>query len=165
MSDSLEIVTRGPEDTQRVGCWLGRSARAGDIILLAGDLGAGKTTLTQGIAWGLGVKEHARSPTFVMVTEYAGRLTLHHADLYRVDSLAEAMDLGLYEMFFGEGVSVVEWADRALSDFPEDHLWVRLDGLDPLDEDSRRLRLVAHGPRYRQLLEAVRSEQTATDGG
>lgn len=161
MSAELILETHAPEETQRVGRCLGRHAEPGDIVLLAGDLGTGKTTLTQGIAWGLGVREHARSPTFVLVTEYAGRMPLYHADLYRVDSLAEVWDLGLDEYFFGEGVSVVEWADRALTDFPEDHLWVRLERL---DEDSRRLRLVARGPRYEALVEAVRGDLAKPEG-
>ena len=162
MSAELILETHGPEETQRVGRCLGRHATPGDIVLLAGDLGTGKTTLTQGIAWGLGVREHARSPTFVLVTEYAGRMPLYHADLYRIDSLAEAWDLGLDEYFLGEGVSVVEWADRALSDFPEDHLWVRLERL---DEDSRRLRLVARGARYEALVEAVGVDLAKPEGG
>jgi tRNA threonylcarbamoyladenosine biosynthesis protein TsaE len=161
MIADLVLETHGPEETQQVGRCLGSHAMPGDIVLLAGDLGAGKTTLTQGIAWGMGVLEHARSPTFVLVTEYAGRMPLYHADLYRVDSLAEAWDLGLDEYFLGEGVSVVEWADRALSDFPEDHLWVRLERL---DEDSRRLRLVARGARYEALVEAVRVDMAKAEG-
>ena len=158
MTGVLEVVTHTPEETQRLGGWIGRHAQAGDIILLAGDLGAGKTTLTQGIAWGLGVTEHARSPTFVLVAEYAGRLPVYHADLYRIDSIAEALDLGLDEYLFGSGVSVVEWADKALTDFTEDHLWVRLEAV---DEDTRRLRLEARGARYVDLLAAVCAERAA----
>ena len=81
-------------------------------MLLEGELGSGKTCLTQGILWGLGGTEYARSPTFVLMAQYAARLTLYHVDLYRVESVAEAADLGLDEVVSGEGVTVIEWADR-----------------------------------------------------
>jgi tRNA threonylcarbamoyladenosine biosynthesis protein TsaE len=90
-------------------------------------LGAGKTCLTQGIASGLDVAGYVRSPTFVLMSRYLGRLTLYHVDLYRIGSAAEAWDLGLDEQLFGHGVCVVEWADRATELFPEESLWIALD--------------------------------------
>jgi len=110
-----------------VGRIIGEQARPGDIYLLTGPLGAGKTCLTQGIAWGLGVTEPARSPTFVLMTRYRGRLTLHHLDLYRIGGPLEAWDLGVEEQLSGDGVCVVEWAERAEDIFPEDALWIALD--------------------------------------
>ena len=125
---SITIHTDTAEATRRVGEIIGREAAPGDIYLLTGPLGAGKTCLTQGIARGLGVPGHARSPTFVLVTRYQGRLTIHHADLYRIDHPAEAWDLGLEDiMSAGEEVLVVEWADRAADIFPEHALWIDLD--------------------------------------
>jgi tRNA threonylcarbamoyladenosine biosynthesis protein TsaE len=123
----IRILTRSPEETQQVGRIMGEEARPGDIYLLTGPLGAGKTCLTQGIAWGLGVLQHARSPTFVLMTRYQGRLSLHHLDLYRISGPLEAWDLGVEEQLGGDGVCVVEWADRAEEIFPEDALWVGLD--------------------------------------
>ena len=113
MRSTSHIVSHSAEETLRIGAELGERLQPGDALLLTGDLGAGKTTLTQGIALGLGVAERPRSPTFVMATEYHGRLPLYHLDLYRVDELAELGDLGLDEYLNGDGVTVVEWADRA----------------------------------------------------
>lgn len=126
MPSSLRIRTYSPEETQRVGRIIGSHAREGDIFLLAGPLGSGKTCLTQGIAWGLEVPGYARSPTFVLQTRYRGRLTLHHMDLYRINGPLEAWDLGLEEQLLGDGVCVVEWADRAREVFPDDCLWIHL---------------------------------------
>lgn len=123
----LQIRTSNPEETQDVGRIIGQQSRPGDIYLLAGPLGAGKTCLTQGIAWGLEVPGYARSPTFVLMTRYQGRLTLHHLDLYRINDPLEAWDLGLDEQLLGDGVCVVEWADRAEEIFPENALWISLD--------------------------------------
>ena len=123
----ISIHTHSPEETQQVGRIMGEEARPGDIYLLTGPLGAGKTCLTQGIAWGLRVLQHARSPTFVLMTRYQGRLTLYHFDLYRIGGPLEAWDLGVEEQLEGDGVCVVEWADQAEEIFPEHALWVRLD--------------------------------------
>ena len=127
MSSSLTIITNSPEETQQVGRIIGAAAQAGDVYLLTGPLGAGKTCLTQGIAWGMGVTGHPRSPTFVLMNRYQGRLTLHHMDLYRIGSPLEAWDLGLDEYLGGDGVCVIEWADQAEELFPEDSLWIGLD--------------------------------------
>lgn len=132
MTSALRILSHSPEETQQIGRTIGVQARKGDIFLLTGPLGAGKTCLTQGIAWGLGVVEYARSPTFVLMTRYRGRLTLYHLDLYRINDPLEAWDLGLEEQLFGDGVCVVEWADRAKEVFPEDCLWIALDYAHPV---------------------------------
>ena len=127
MAETFHIKTSSPAETQAIGKRLGEHARPGDVFPLAGPLGAGKTCLTQGIAWGLGVVEYARSPTFVIMTRYRGRLTLYHFDLYRINDPMEAWDLGLDEQLFGDGACVVEWADRAEEVFPPDCLWIDLD--------------------------------------
>ena len=133
MPCNLRIRTNSPEQTQAVGRSIGEQAQAGDIYLLTGSLGAGKTCLTQGIAWGLGVPGYARSPTFVLMTQYQGRMVLHHVDLYRIDDSEEAWDLGLEEHLAGDGVCVVEWADRAAEIFPQDSLWIELSYGDSVD--------------------------------
>lgn len=127
MTTPLRIESDSAEFTQDLGRIIGENASAGDIILLTGELGAGKTCLTQGIALGLGVEGYVRSPTFVLMTRHQGRLTLHHVDLYRMDSAAEAWDLGLDEQLFGEGICVIEWAERASEIFPQDCLWIDLE--------------------------------------
>ncbi len=151
-SGFAEVVTYGPEQTQALGRALGVAARAGDVFLLAGVLGAGKTCLTQGILWGLGLDEYARSPTFVLVAEYRARLTLYHVDLYRLDNVDEVEALGLDEYLYGDGVCVVEWADKAPGAFPPEHLSIRLEAL---DENTRRIRLAAYDERHRSLIEVA----------
>lgn len=151
MSDlkQLKIITHGPEETQALGRRLGEVMRGGELVLMEGDLGAGKTCMTQGIAWGLDVNEHARSPTFVLVSEYEGRHTLFHADLYRVDDPLEAEDLGLDETYGNGGVCVVEWAEKADYIFPEDHLRVVFRVTGP---EERVVELRAGGARHKELL-------------
>ncbi len=167
MSDPLRLVTSSPEETQGVGRALGTAARPGDVFLLTGGLGVGKTCLTQGIAWGSGVKEHARSPTFVLVTEYRGRLPVYHMDLYRIDDLNEVLDLGLDEYLFGQGVCVIEWAEKAPEAFPADHVSVRME---EAGETQRALEVTTRGPRSRQLLARCRgalaqAQRTGDTGG
>lgn len=140
----LEIVTDSPEATRDVGAVMARNAVPGHVYLLAGDLGAGKTCLTQGILRGLGGKEYARSPTFVLTAEYEGRLRLYHFDLYRLESGSEFLDLGIDEYLEAGGVCVVEWADRFREWLPSDALDVSIDSLG----ESRR-RFVFSGPRER----------------
>lgn len=149
---TLELLSHSPEETRGVGRALGQHAQASDLILLIGDLGTGKTTLTQGIAQGLGVAQPARSPTFVLVAQYQGRLPMYHADLYRVNNPLEALELGLDDQEREAGVCVVEWAEKAPEAFPQEHLEVRIsyDG-----EDFRRLTLHATGPRHERLLAEV----------
>ena len=128
MPSSITIHTETADETRQVGKAIGEAASPGDVYLLTGPLGAGKTCLTQGIASGLGAPGYARSPTFVLVTRYQGRLTIHHADLYRIDHPEEAWDLGLEDIITaGEDVLIVEWADRAAEIFPQDALWIALD--------------------------------------
>jgi len=157
MTTPLFIQSTGAESTQDLGRTIGEQASAGDVILLTGELGAGKTCLTQGIALGLGVEVYVRSPTFVLMTRHQGRLTLHHVDLYRMGSPAEAWDLGLDEQLFGEGICVIEWADRAAELFPEDCLWIDLKyGQDP---DSREIALEPgmnlEKSRFKKLLDRL----------
>ena len=149
----LATVTHAPEQTQALGRRLGEAAQPGDLVLLVGELGTGKTCLTQGIAQGLGIEAYVRSPTFVLATEYRGRLMLYHIDLYRIDDPREAQDLGLDEYVEGEGVCVVEWADKALPIFPAEHLQVELRHQGP---QARGLRFTAHGHRHAQLLDSIR---------
>ena len=154
----ITLTTHSPRETQALGAALGKSAQPGDLILLCGDLGTGKTCLTQGIARGLKVADNVRSPTFVLATEYAGRLPLYHIDLYRLDNIREVDDLGLDDYIEGEGVCVVEWADKAMPFFPGDHLLVELghSSIKTLSPDKERtIRITPRGVRYASLLEHV----------
>ena len=108
---SFVVLSSSARQTRNIGTELGKLAGAGDIILLVGPLGAGKTCLTQGIARGLGIHEYTASPSFVLVREYQGKLPLYHIDLYRLDKIEEVAQLGLDDYLYGKGVCVVEWAD------------------------------------------------------
>ena len=124
---SLTAAT--PEQTATAGEALGRTLGPGDVVALYGELGAGKTCFVQGLVRGLGVTTQATSPTFVLVNEYRGRLPVHHVDAYRTGSLTELMDLGLLDLFGGDGVTLLEWADRAEPLLPARAIRVRIEGL------------------------------------
>ena len=127
MASSFRLMSHSPEDTREIGRLMGQNAGPGDIFLLTGELGAGKTCLTQGIAWGLGVEGYVRSPTFVIAARYSGRATVHHIDLFRLRDAEEAWDLGLEEYLHGDGVCVVEWAEKAADIFPMNSMWIALE--------------------------------------
>ena len=148
----LELTSRHPQDTLRLGARLGELAQAGDVYLLTGNLGAGKTCLTQGIARGLGSEDCALSPSFVIVRELYGRLPLYHIDLYRLDDITEIDELGLDEHIDGNGVCVIEWAEKGLTLLPPEHLLVQIDYL---EDTGRHLKLTAIGRRYRELIAAL----------
>ena len=150
---SLEIISHSAEETQRLGVELGRLAKAGDVLLLVGELGAGKTCLTQGVAWGLGIDAYTSSPTFVLIREYEGRLPLYHIDFYRLDRIEEIIDLGIDEYIYGSGLCVVEWAKKALAVLPQEHLLIELQHL---GQNERKLRLEAKGERYQELLSELK---------
>ena len=109
---SARLVTSSAQETDATGERLGATLGAGDVVALSGELGAGKTVFVQGLVRALGVTAGATSPTFVLVNEYRGRLPVHHVDVYRTESLTELLDLGLEEMMDGDGVTVIEWAER-----------------------------------------------------
>jgi tRNA threonylcarbamoyladenosine biosynthesis protein TsaE len=137
-----------------LGRHLGEIVQPGDVILLVGNLGAGKTCFTQGIAWGLGVEEYAFSPSFVLVREYKGRLTMFHIDFYRLEQEEEVASLGLDDYLFGQGVCVVEWADRVPNALTPEHLLVKIGYL---SETERTLDFKATGERYREVLQHLKS--------
>src|SRR5687768_5836832 len=129
MSKSTSEVTASPEETAAVGKRLAATLGAGDVVALTGELGAGKTCFVQGLVRGLGVEGRATSPTFVLVNEYRGRLPVHHVDAYRTASLTELIDLGLLDLMGGDGVTLIEWADRAEPLLPARTVRVRIEGL------------------------------------
>jgi tRNA threonylcarbamoyladenosine biosynthesis protein TsaE len=137
------LVARTPEETAAAGEALGRTLGPSDVVALYGELGAGKTCFTQGVARGLDVEVRATSPTFVLVNEYRGRLPVHHVDAYRTAGVGELLDLGLLDLLGGDGVTIVEWADKTDPVLPARTVRVRIEGLgdEPrtiLVEDPRR---------------------------
>ena len=178
----LDVISRSSTQTQRLGKRLGELLGGGELLLLDGQLGAGKTTFTQGLAQGMGINEVINSPTFTLLKEYtgrslpssgiahsqpgpalrkrhAGRLALYHFDLYRLDEPEEIFDLGFEDYFSSSGVCVVEWADKAGALWPSDRLYIRLK---LLDETKRSLLFVATGTRYCELLRQFQKHTYAT---
>ena len=158
----MRLRSGSVEYTREVGRAIGTGARAGDVILLSGGLGAGKTALTQGILRGLGSDEFARSPTFVLMNEYAARLTVYHMDLYRLDTLDEIDGLGLDDYLFGDGLCVIEWADKADGYFPADRLSVSIS----VESDTERtLELESSAGAGCPMMRAVGELAAAKSGG
>jgi tRNA threonylcarbamoyladenosine biosynthesis protein TsaE len=155
--NTLDIISHSVDQTRRLGHRLGALLQAGDVICLEGDLGAGKTCLAQGVGQGLGVQQPITSPSFTLVSEYRAApsgLTFYHVDLYRLgDAVSEALALGLEEVLYGEGICLIEWAERAASILPEERLWITLRHLEPT---KRSLLLHAEGARYAELLHQFR---------
>ena len=129
MATAVEIVSPSAETTAAAGERLGATLGPGAVVALTGELGAGKTCFVQGLVRGLGAPVRATSPTFVLVNEYAGRVPIHHVDAYRTESMSELMDLGLLEMVGGEGVTVIEWADKLIPLLPPDAIRVHIAGV------------------------------------
>ncbi|HET8620846.1 MAG TPA: tRNA (adenosine(37)-N6)-threonylcarbamoyltransferase complex ATPase subunit type 1 TsaE [Acidimicrobiales bacterium] len=154
---ALTARTGSVDETQALAAAVGGLARPGDLIVLAGDLGAGKTAFTQGFGRALDVTEPITSPTFTLAQQYEGRLTVHHLDVYRLDQLSEVADLGLSELLDDGGVVLVEWGDAILPVLPSDYLEVRLTF--GAGDDDRHVRLRSVGPSWARrqvsLLHAV----------
>ena len=142
----MHATTKSAEDTRDFAAHLAGAVRASDVLLLSGDLGAGKTTFTQGFGRGLGVAEQITSPTFMLVQLYPGRLTLIHVDVYRLDHLQEVVDLGLPEMLDDGAVALIEWGEAAVPVLPADYLRVRIEFGE--GDDDRRFTLEPVGTSW-----------------
>ena len=182
--NTLDIISHSSAQTQRLGMRLGELLRGGELLLLEGSLGTGKTTFTQGLARGIGITEVISSPTFTLLKEYPGQPgstaqreqaqvtqqhqqqerhrvgpALYHFDLYRLDDPEEILDLGFEDYFFGNGVCVVEWADKAELLWPAEHLRLRMK---IMSETKRGLLFTATGLRYCELLQQFQKNTYAT---
>jgi tRNA threonylcarbamoyladenosine biosynthesis protein TsaE len=145
MNETLD--TKSPAETKRLGERLARLLKPGDVLLLQGELGAGKTCFAQGIGRGLRVKEAVKSSSFVLVNEYNGRLQVYHADLFRLGGPEEVADLALEENAL-DGLLIVEWPEVAMTALPEEHLLLRFE---TIDYKTRRIHLEPKGARYEAL--------------
>jgi len=154
----MRIVSGSPETTEKLGFSLGQLLQPGDFIALHGELGAGKTRLAGGIAKGLGVDPAVpiTSPTYTLLNIYQGRIPLYHFDLYRLHGDDDILDLGFTEYFNGDGVSLVEWAERLEKELPPARLDIILSHA---DESIREIILIANAPRYEKLI-AMLSHET-----
>lgn len=153
-SHTIEFFSRSPEQTRRIGARLGGEIKAGDVICLQGNLGAGKTTFVQGLAQGWESLDAVSSPTFILVNIYrrANVDQLFHIDAYRLESMAEAEELDLDSMM-EEGALVVEWPERLGDLVPRERLWIHLEHR---AEEQRQMRFTANGKRYDDLLDGIR---------
>jgi len=154
---TLDFISHSPAQTRRFGARLGALLQAGDVICLEGDLGTGKTCLAQGIGQGIGIVEPITSPTFTLIVEHRPphpAPVLYHIDLYRLDKPAdEALAFGLADYLRGDGVCLIEWADRIRSALPSEWLWITLRHL---DTSKRGILMKATSPRYDELLRQFR---------
>ena len=155
------LHTTTAEQTRSLAAALSELSQGGDLLLLVGEMGAGKTVFAQGFAAGLGVKDTVTSPTFTLLRHYEGRLPLHHLDVYRLDRMVEVHDLGLSEILDGPGVTLVEWGDVVEPALPADYLEVRLSFSGDDDPDGRDVRLRTVGASWGARQGAVRQAVAA----
>jgi tRNA threonylcarbamoyladenosine biosynthesis protein TsaE len=155
--DPVMLHSASAAETERLGERIGKILRDGDLVLLSGTLGAGKTCLTRGLARGWGAVEQPTSPTFTLINEYhreSDQARFYHSDCYRIDGVADAASTGIEDLFGGSGVLVIEWAERIEALLPSDYLLIEIeeDG-----EDTRRFTLSSCGHRPRQMLDQLRA--------
>jgi tRNA threonylcarbamoyladenosine biosynthesis protein TsaE len=149
----LKLITESAEETSNIGEQLGRLLSSGNIICLSGDLGAGKTAFTKGIAKGMGIEDYVTSPTYTIINEYEGRLPLYHFDVYRLNDVEEMYELGYEEYFFGDGVVVLEWADIVRDIIPGERLWITI--LNTKGDNSREIIIEPTGETYDNIVKGM----------
>lgn len=132
----MRIITKSEEETLKVGFNIGERLKIGDVINLNGELGAGKTHITKGIAGGLGVDDYITSPTFIIVNQYEGRIPLYHFDVYRINDIDEMYEIGFEEYLYGNGVCIVEWGSMVEELLPENT--IRID-INKIDDNTREI--------------------------
>ncbi len=147
----LELTTKSVEETEMIGEKLGELARPGMLVLLTGDLGAGKTAFARGVARGLGVTGPVTSPTFTLVEEYAGRIPLYHLDVYRLTAPEELADIGYEEYVDGDGLCLIEWGDLVREWLGEEQLEIRISGVGK----ERTLTFLPRGRLYEDLVKEL----------
>ncbi|MFQ5456591.1 MAG: tRNA (adenosine(37)-N6)-threonylcarbamoyltransferase complex ATPase subunit type 1 TsaE [Nitrospirota bacterium] len=157
----LSITTDSPEETKRIGENIGRLMRGGEVVVLEGELGAGKTCFVHGIAKGLDVKDiYISSPTFVYLNEYNGRIPLYHCDLYRIKRSEDIEDIGILDLMGCNGVLIIEWGDKANPYLPEDRLYITITNA---GGDRRRFDCDARGRIYIEILKMLKRKKYHAD--
>ena len=153
-NDKIHFLSKSPKETLALGEKLSRKLKPGDIVCLFGQLGSGKTVLTKGIAKGLGFKDSdVSSPTFTFLNIYKARMPLYHFDLYRIEGLAELHEIGMDDFLYGDGICVIEWAEKLGNLLPKDCLEIKISHK---NETSRVLDIFAQGKRSKELLNTLR---------
>ena len=152
---SATLISGSPDDTLGIGKMIGERLESGDVVALVGELGAGKTVLTQGIAQGIPVADGyvITSPTFTLINEYPGRKKLYHLDIYRLDGSEDLVPLGYEDYFYGDGIVVIEWAEKIRDILPEGSIFIHLGYL---GEQKREIRLEGPSLKMGKMIEALR---------
>lgn len=154
----LRIISASVKQTQEIAAKLAKCLKPGDVLALIGNLGSGKTAFVKGLVSGFGVsKSKVLSPTFVLMRQYKGKMTVNHFDLYRLKNIQQLQEIGYEEYFYSDGITVIEWADRIKEALPEEYLEI---GFDFLDKNSRRLKFRAYGNRYEDYFRAFKRKTT-----
>jgi len=150
----LNLKTTSPEETFAFGQCLAKVLGPSQVVCLAGDLGAGKTLLVQGLAKALGITDTVTSPTFTILNVYEASFPIYHFDLYRLDHAEELFDIGFYEYTEGCGLSIIEWPDKFPDELPDEYLWVDVKNGDTIND--RMLQVSARGACYEHICEELK---------
>ena len=149
---NLTIISKSPEETKKLGEDIGKLVRAGDLLAFYGELGAGKTCFIQGISQQLEVKDYVTSPSFTIINEYRGKIPIYHFDLFRLNNAEEILELGYKEYFYGEGLTVIEWAEKIEEYLPKEHLKIDIKFE---DHYKRTITFIPQGDRFEKILKAL----------
>ncbi|MCF6150284.1 MAG: tRNA (adenosine(37)-N6)-threonylcarbamoyltransferase complex ATPase subunit type 1 TsaE [Candidatus Kuenenia sp.] len=155
-NSKITFVSKSTAETIAFGVKLGKLLTNGHVIALIGELGAGKTTMTKGIVGGLDAKDKdkVKSPTFSLVHKYDGRIPVYHIDAYRLSGSQELLEIGSDEIVFGDGVTIIEWADIVPESLPENYLKITLTHV---SEDQRIIEICGYGKHYEQILQQLKN--------
>jgi len=149
---NLTIITKNPEETKNLGKEISKIIKPGDLLAFYGELGAGKTCFIQGISLGLEVKDYVTSPSFTIINEYQGKIPIYHFDLFRFDNAEEILELGYEEYFYGEGLIVIEWAEKIEQFLPKEHLKIDIKFKDCYE---RTISFISQGDRFDKFLKEL----------
>ncbi|WP_257530701.1 tRNA (adenosine(37)-N6)-threonylcarbamoyltransferase complex ATPase subunit type 1 TsaE [Irregularibacter muris] len=153
MKELKEFITYSPQQTFELGQRIGEKSLPGTVICLSGEMGAGKTALTQGIVKGIGIEDYVTSPTYTLVNEYYGDIPVYHFDVFRIEDVEELDEIGFDEYLYGQGVVIIEWPSQILESLPKEYLWISIDKGEK--EDQRILKLTAQGKSYEKQIEEL----------
>ncbi len=149
---NLTIITKSPEETKNLGKEVSKLTKPGDLLAFYGELGVGKTCFIQGISQGLKVKDYVTSPSFTIINEYQGKIPIYHFDLFRLDNAEEILELGYKEYFYGEGLTVIEWAEKIEQLLTKEHLKIEIKFK---DRYQRTISFIPQGDRFNKFLEEL----------
>jgi len=148
----LTIITKSPEETKKLGRAISKLVKPGDLLAFYGELGTGKTCFIQGVSEGLEVKDYVTSPSFTIINEYQGKIPVYHFDLFRLSNIEEILDLGYEEYFYGEGLTVIEWAEKIEKLLPKEYLKIDIKFKNCYE---RTISLIPQGERFNKSLKEL----------